>query len=299
MKKLSIKLSKLKVSFIWKSDLAGFGNHHFKKYYFFEFSFLYKLGNNSKIRYYIPAISKYILILFIVFYLQKYIKIFWSFQILINLTPMCTFRNNLLCQWKLRKNCLLDSSFFCIFQIIYIIFWAWWCLFLFSGYKGLRKFFNFRDFLALHVYQALCYYKLEFYDTTEEVLQVYLQQHPNSAMAINLKACNNFRAYDTVSAQAEMKQLLEKTSSACSFGNDLVQHNIVVTKINFKKWKMCNTKKAEWTNLHTFKNQSRIYFSTNWFEIVSLLILYSFLNTVQIFLFYLTKLQFGFPIFVI
>lgn len=30
--------------------------------------------------------------------------------------------------------------------------------------------------LALHVYIALCYYKLDYYDVSQEVLAVYLQK---------------------------------------------------------------------------------------------------------------------------
>ena len=40
---------------------------------------------------------------------------------------------------------------------------------------------------------ALCYYKLDYYDVSQEVLAVYLQHFPDSAIAINLKACNHFR----------------------------------------------------------------------------------------------------------
>ncbi|XP_015509305.1 intraflagellar transport protein 56 isoform X1 [Neodiprion lecontei] len=85
-----------------------------------------------------------------------------------------------------------------------------------------------RDYLALNVYVALCYYKLDYYDVAQEVLQVYLQKHPDSAIAINLKACNHFRLYNGSAAQAEMKQLMEQTSSSFSFGHDLIRHNIVV-----------------------------------------------------------------------
>lgn len=86
----------------------------------------------------------------------------------------------------------------------------------------------FRDYLALNVYVALCYYKLDYYDVAQEVLQVYLQKYPDSAIAINLKACNHFRLYDGNAAQAEMKQLIEKISSSFSFGHDLIRHNTVV-----------------------------------------------------------------------
>lgn len=89
-----------------------------------------------------------------------------------------------------------------------------------------------RDYLALNVYVALCYYKLDYYDVAQEVLQVYLQKYPDSAIAINLKACNHFRLYDGNAAQAEMKQLIEKISSSFSFGHDLIRHNTVVCMHN-------------------------------------------------------------------
>ena len=85
-----------------------------------------------------------------------------------------------------------------------------------------------RDYLALNVYVALCYYKLDYYDVAQEVLQVYLQKYPDSPTAINLKACNHFRFYKSTSEMSEMKQLIDKVSSASHFGNDLIQHNIVV-----------------------------------------------------------------------
>ncbi|XP_077260127.1 tetratricopeptide repeat domain 26 isoform X1 [Temnothorax americanus] len=85
-----------------------------------------------------------------------------------------------------------------------------------------------RDYLALNVYVALCYYKLDYYDVAQEVLQVYLQKYPDSAIAINLKACNHFRLYDGNAAQVEMKQLIEKISSSFSSGHDLIRHNTVV-----------------------------------------------------------------------
>ncbi|CAH2240293.1 jg14279 [Pararge aegeria aegeria] len=49
-----------------------------------------------------------------------------------------------------------------------------------------------RTYMALNVYVALCYYKLDYYDVSQEVLGVYLAQHPTSTVAGNLKACNLF-----------------------------------------------------------------------------------------------------------
>lgn len=62
-------------------------------------------------------------------------------------------------------------------------------------------FFPCRDFLALKVYVALCYYKLDYYDVSQEVLAVYLQSIPDSTIALNLKACNHFKIYKGKAAE--------------------------------------------------------------------------------------------------
>lgn len=60
---------------------------------------------------------------------------------------------------------------------------------------------SYREYLALNVYVALCYYKLDYYDVSQEVLAVYLQQIPDSTIALNLKACNHFRLYNGKAAE--------------------------------------------------------------------------------------------------
>lgn len=85
-----------------------------------------------------------------------------------------------------------------------------------------------RDYLALNVYVALCYYKLDYYDVSQEVLAVYLQHYPDSAIAVNLKACNHFRLYNGKAAEGELKTLQETASPSFSFANDLIKHNLVV-----------------------------------------------------------------------
>ncbi|CAG2243618.1 DYF13 [Mytilus edulis] len=84
-----------------------------------------------------------------------------------------------------------------------------------------------RDFLALNVYVALCYYKLDYYDVSQEVLEIYLQQYPDSAIALNLKACNHFRLYNGKAAKAELKSLQEMASPSFVFARDLIKHNLV------------------------------------------------------------------------
>ncbi|XP_078723146.1 intraflagellar transport protein 56 isoform X2 [Lampetra fluviatilis] len=85
-----------------------------------------------------------------------------------------------------------------------------------------------RDYLALNVYVALCYYKLDYYDVSQEVLAVYLQHFTDSATAINLKACNHFRLYNGKAAEMELKNLQEMASPSFEFAKELVKHNLVV-----------------------------------------------------------------------
>ena len=84
-----------------------------------------------------------------------------------------------------------------------------------------------RELSALNVYIALCYAKLDYYEVSLEILATYLQAYPESALAINVKACNYFRLYDGKAAESEMKILADKQSGTF-FDNELVKHNIVV-----------------------------------------------------------------------
>ena len=55
--------------------------------------------------------------------------------------------------------------------------------------------------LALNVYLAMCYHKLDYYDVSQEVLASYVQQHTDSVVAINLKACNYYKLYNGKAAE--------------------------------------------------------------------------------------------------
>lgn len=57
--------------------------------------------------------------------------------------------------------------------------------------------------LALNVYLAMCYHKLDYYDVSQEVLASYVQQHPDSVVAINLKACNYYKLYNGKAAEVQ------------------------------------------------------------------------------------------------
>uniref|UniRef100_A0A914C3E8 Intraflagellar transport protein 56 n=1 Tax=Acrobeloides nanus TaxID=290746 RepID=A0A914C3E8_9BILA len=85
-----------------------------------------------------------------------------------------------------------------------------------------------KNFIALNVYLALCYYKLDYYDVSMEVLQPYLEQHPDSPIGVNLKACNHYRLYNSRAAENELKALKYLVNSELAFAKDIVLHNTVV-----------------------------------------------------------------------
>jgi hypothetical protein len=72
----------------------------------------------------------------------------------------------------------------------------------------------------------MCYYKLDYYDVSLEILAVYLQAHPDSAIGVNLKACNHFRLYNGKAAEAELRVLIDK--GVIVQGNELIRHNMAV-----------------------------------------------------------------------
>ncbi|XP_077428121.1 intraflagellar transport protein 56 [Vanacampus margaritifer] len=84
------------------------------------------------------------------------------------------------------------------------------------------------DFLAMKVYVALCYYKLGYYDVSQEVLTAYLQNIPDSTIALNLKACNHFSLYNGKAAEAKLKNLIDISSCSFDFAKELIRHNLVV-----------------------------------------------------------------------
>lgn len=71
----------------------------------------------------------------------------------------------------------------------------------------------------------MCYYKLDYYDISQEALDLYLVKHPDSITAINLKACNRFRLLNGRAAENELKNLIRSNSI---LANNLIMHNLVV-----------------------------------------------------------------------
>ncbi|KAL4468715.1 hypothetical protein ABPG74_005218 [Tetrahymena malaccensis] len=86
-----------------------------------------------------------------------------------------------------------------------------------------------KEFSAINVYIALCYYKLDFYDVSLEILNTYLTQNPTSIIAANLKAVNQFQLFSGKTAEETFKPLLTAYGGSNLFeDNDLLRHNLAV-----------------------------------------------------------------------
>ncbi|XP_024372333.1 intraflagellar transport protein 56 isoform X3 [Physcomitrium patens] len=84
-----------------------------------------------------------------------------------------------------------------------------------------------RGWLALNVFIALCYCNMDLYDVSLKVLDMYLQVHPESPLAVNIKACNNYKLCNGSIAEENLKSL-QDTLKIAPIENYLVNHNIVV-----------------------------------------------------------------------
>lgn len=86
-----------------------------------------------------------------------------------------------------------------------------------------------KDYHAINIYVALCYYKMDYYDVSLEILAVYLGLYPDSIVGMNLKACNHFQLYNGKAAEVELKALQNASTSGAVFeDNDLLRHNLCV-----------------------------------------------------------------------
>lgn len=83
-----------------------------------------------------------------------------------------------------------------------------------------------RDDIALNIYVAMCYYRLDYYDVSLEIMQAYLHAFPDSTVAINIKACNQFKLYNGSAAKDELRVLTEKGYDLSD--SDIISHNVVV-----------------------------------------------------------------------
>ncbi|KAF0728811.1 hypothetical protein Ae201684_013382 [Aphanomyces euteiches] len=77
---------------------------------------------------------------------------------------------------------------------------------------------------AIQVYLAMCYYHLEYYDISLEMLASYMSVDSQSIVAKNLAACNSYHLMDGSAAE----KTLDLRNPAMSMKHTLVEHNLVV-----------------------------------------------------------------------
>ena len=83
-------------------------------------------------------------------------------------------------------------------------------------------------FLALNVYIAMCEFKLDHFDESNESVDQYLAVNSDSAVGLNLKACDYLRLFDAEIAESQLLQIKKFSSASYNFVNGLIQHNVVV-----------------------------------------------------------------------
>ncbi|OHT12941.1 TPR Domain containing protein [Tritrichomonas foetus] len=84
------------------------------------------------------------------------------------------------------------------------------------------------DFLALQVYIAMCQFKLEQYNESNEAVDTYLGDNSDSAVALNLKSCDYLRLFDPEIAESQLLQIRKFSSAAYDFIDSLITHNLCV-----------------------------------------------------------------------
>ncbi|EAY14740.1 hypothetical protein TVAG_038480 [Trichomonas vaginalis G3] len=84
------------------------------------------------------------------------------------------------------------------------------------------------DFLALNVYIAMCQFKLDNYDESNEAVDVYLQINSDSAVALNLKSCDYLRIFDANTAESQLLQIRKFSSATYGFVDSLINHNLCI-----------------------------------------------------------------------
>lgn len=79
------------------------------------------------------------------------------------------------------------------------------------------------------MYVAQCYYKMDYFDISLELLQGYLASDATSIVATNLKACAHYNMYNGKGAEEVLKPLVQAFKGGDIYkDSDLLRHNLVV-----------------------------------------------------------------------
>ena len=93
-----------------------------------------------------------------------------------------------------------------------------------------KKIYMDKKYDALNIYLSMCYYKNEYFDIALDLVNHYISIHPDSVIAVNLKACIE---YSSNGNDKEAKKILfdlqEKTKKSDLIeDNDILRHNLAV-----------------------------------------------------------------------
>ncbi|EAY09929.1 hypothetical protein TVAG_482030 [Trichomonas vaginalis G3] len=84
------------------------------------------------------------------------------------------------------------------------------------------------DYLALNVYIAMCLFKLDKHEESNNSVDQYLQYNSDSAVALNLKSCDYLKLYDPNTAESQLLQIRKFSSATYGFVDSLINHNLCI-----------------------------------------------------------------------
>lgn len=84
------------------------------------------------------------------------------------------------------------------------------------------------EFIALYVYIAMCQYKLDMFQESNDSVDQYLAVNSDSAVGLNLKSCAYLRLFEPSIAESQILQIQKFSSASYSFVDTLIKHNLVV-----------------------------------------------------------------------
>ncbi|OHT07657.1 TPR Domain containing protein [Tritrichomonas foetus] len=84
------------------------------------------------------------------------------------------------------------------------------------------------EYLAIFVYIAMCQFKLEQFQESNSSVDEYLAVNSDSAVGLNLKACDYFVLFDADVAESQLLQIKKFSSASYQFIDTLIKHNTVV-----------------------------------------------------------------------
>ncbi|OHT10892.1 TPR Domain containing protein [Tritrichomonas foetus] len=84
------------------------------------------------------------------------------------------------------------------------------------------------DFLALHVYIAMCQFKMDMFQESNDTVDQYLAVNSDSAISLNLKACDYLHLFGPEIAESQLLQIRKFSSSSYEFVDALIRHNEII-----------------------------------------------------------------------